>query len=151
MTENVTALQIFMSSTLAATTSDLLEQNTNSTLPTLLPTTLASATTSKTTDATDTDIEPDDSGHFILIPLTVLLLIVALSALVFLIGRNRRRLARIYCRRRSERKYSLEDDSDTPMEQGDDYDFDDPSECLLKGKLQIDNSYASTLRKELYT
>ncbi|XP_054734048.1 uncharacterized protein LOC129241631 [Anastrepha obliqua] len=154
MTENLTTTEMFSSSALLTATNGILEHNTNSTISTLLQATPASATTTnKTADAmpTDTDIKQNENGHFILIPFVVLSFIIAFSAVVFLIVQNRRRLARIYCRRRSERRYSFDDDSDSTLEQGDGYDFDDPSECLLKGKLQIDNSYASALRKDLYT
>uniref|UniRef100_A0A0K8V332 Uncharacterized protein n=1 Tax=Bactrocera latifrons TaxID=174628 RepID=A0A0K8V332_BACLA len=126
-----------------ATIENALQQNINFTLQQTTPASAITTTTtiSEITDATptDTDIEQDDSEHFILIPFAVLLFIVALSALVFLIGRNRRRLAQTYFRRRSEYRYKFEDDSDSQLERGDTHDFDDPSECLLKGKLQIDN------------
>ncbi|XP_050341823.1 uncharacterized protein LOC126768020 [Bactrocera neohumeralis] len=142
-------------STSYATTKYAVEQNINFTLQQTTPASAVTTTTTinNITDATptDTDIEQDDSEHFILIPFAVLLFIVALSALVFLIGRNRRRLAQTYFRRRSEYRYKFEDDSDSQLERGDTYDFDDPSECLLKGKLQIDNSYDSTLRKGICT
>ncbi|XP_011192517.1 uncharacterized protein LOC105218544 [Zeugodacus cucurbitae] len=145
----MTTFEIIQSSTSYTATKYPVEKTTNSIVQ---QTTTASraTTTIKLTDATptDTDIEPDESGHFILIPLAVLLFIVAFSALVFLIGRNRRRLAKAYCRRRNEYKHNFEDYSNSLLERG---DFDDPSECLLKGKLQIDNSYNSTLRKGLYT
>uniref|UniRef100_A0A0K8V1P5 Uncharacterized protein n=1 Tax=Bactrocera latifrons TaxID=174628 RepID=A0A0K8V1P5_BACLA len=138
-----------------ATIENALQQNINFTLQQTTPASAITTTTtiSEITDATptDTDIEQDDSEHFILIPFAVLLFIVALSALVFLIGRNRRRLAQTYFRRRSEYRYKFEDDSDSQLERGDTHDFDDPSECLLKGKLQIDNSYDSTLRKGIRT
>lgn len=135
---------MIQSATSYATTKYAEQENKHFTLQQPTPALAVAITTirtSKIIDATptDTDIEQDNSKHFILIPFAVLLLIVALSALVFLIGRNRRRLAQTYCRRRSEYRYKFEDDSNSQLERGYSYDFDDPSECLLRGKLQIDN------------
>lgn len=130
---------MIQSSNLYETEKYALEKNINSTLQRTTPASIQTTTASKIIDAApmNTDIEQDDSDHFILIPFAVLLFIVALSALVFLIGRNRRRLAQNYCRRRSEYRYKFADDSNAQLDST--YDFDDPSECLLKGKLQIDN------------
>ncbi|XP_067619993.1 uncharacterized protein [Eurosta solidaginis] len=138
--------------TVLSTSENASMEHTNLTNSILLQSTTSFDTRTNTEKITsEMDIEPENSGHFILIPFVALLLIMALSALVFLIRRNRRRLGKNYCPRSSGRKCLFEDDSDSPLEQGDGYDFDDPSECLLKSKLQIDSSYDSTQRKELYT
>uniref|UniRef100_W8C3H9 Uncharacterized protein n=1 Tax=Ceratitis capitata TaxID=7213 RepID=W8C3H9_CERCA len=154
MTDNVTTFEMITSSAFPSVTKENFANFANTTLMQTANASTTTTTETITTDdttPTDTDIERDDSGLFILIPFAVVLVIVVLSALVFLIGRNRRRLARTYCRRRHEHKRRYGDDSDTAMEHGEAYDFDDPSECLLKGKLQIDNRYDSNMSKSLYT
>ncbi|XP_073832067.1 uncharacterized protein [Musca autumnalis] len=98
---------------------------------------------------------PEEGSFYILIPFTVFLIIIALSLMVFLMARNRRSLAHVYCKRRQGKRFAYDDDPyDSPLEQDpeamheeeDEVDNEDnPTKSLLRGKLQINNRYENYL------
>uniref|UniRef100_A0A1I8PGP5 Uncharacterized protein n=1 Tax=Stomoxys calcitrans TaxID=35570 RepID=A0A1I8PGP5_STOCA len=101
------------------------------------------------------DMELKEEGSFyILIPFGVFLIIIMLSLMVYLMARNRRRLAYIYCKKMQSKQQSFKYDDeayDSPMEQDteafhDEEDNEDnPTKSLLRGKLQINNRYENYL------
>ncbi|XP_005191055.1 uncharacterized protein LOC101898804 [Musca domestica] len=104
----------------------------------------------------DMELETEDEGSFyILIPFTAFLVIIVLSLLVYLMARNRRRIAHIYCKKRQGKRFAYDDDAyDSPLEQDpeamheeeDEVDNEDnPTKSLLRGKLQINNRYENYL------
>ncbi|XP_061389198.1 uncharacterized protein LOC133324371 [Musca vetustissima] len=110
-----------------------------------------------TTKMHDMDLKQEDEGSFyILIPFTVFLVIIFLSLMVFLMARNRRRIAHVYCKKRHGKRFPYDDDDayDSPLEQDpeamheeeDEVDNEDnPTKSLLRGKLQINNRYENYL------
>ncbi|XP_037922403.1 uncharacterized protein LOC119658777 [Hermetia illucens] len=100
--------------------------------------------------------QSDDSVQFIFVPLAVFITVIFLSAMVYLMARTKRKMiTRIYNRVRSSSDYTMLEPSDVEHDEDNE---DDPNECLLAGKLQIENRYDSysihsynCSQRELYT
>ncbi|XP_037947496.1 uncharacterized protein LOC119679300 [Teleopsis dalmanni] len=102
---------------------------------------LVSTTSSNSNMLESTTVSPEekDLGSLnIIIPFAVFLGILVLSALVYLMTRNRRKLSHIYCKRKVKRNLLLNDDNIT------DNEIDDPTKWLLAGKLHINQQNYQT-------
>ncbi|XP_075146639.1 uncharacterized protein LOC142221034 [Haematobia irritans] len=100
--------------------------------------------------SSDMDLK-EEGSFYILIPLGVFVIIILLSLMVYLMARNRRRLAHIYCKKLQSKKQNFNYDNDSPLEQDtealpeEEDNEDNPTKSLLRGKLQINNRYENYL------